>query len=200
MIDFINDNKHLRLSSNMLRSRYYNYVFTPADAKVFFVLWDRVLAPNSNYYRRGQLVINIKQETVAGITGLSIATVKRCLKKLDTLGAVITIRQRQNNNRYIIGFRTKGNEWLLFLYHLINKFENLLSEYIDEELLKGKTPIIKNIDMYRLNKTYRNYIIENFNSKHFFTTKVDGEANILELMFDRQDFHFTPELSIVSQQ
>lgn len=199
-MDFINDKKHLRISSTMMNSKYYNYVLSSTDIKVFLILWDKVLAPNSKYYKRGQLVVNIKQETMSGITGLSIATIKRSIKKLDMLGAIVIIRQHQNNNRYLIGFRTRGNEWLLFLYHLIDKFESLLSEYIDEELYNGKVPVIKDINMYRMNSACKNYIIKNFNSKYFFTTAVENDKGILEFLFDRKDFYFAPELIVVPQR
>lgn len=196
-MDFINDTKHLRLSGTMLNSRYYNYVLSPVDCRVFEALWNRVLAPKGPYYKRGQLVVNVKQTTLIGATGVPKRSIIRSLTKLDKLGVIITIRQKQNNNRYLLGFRTKGNEWLLLLYHLINKYEDMLSERVEEQLLANETPDIGNPELYKISDNIKKYIIEQFNSNYFFNTKVKDDKSVMEVLFHRNDYFYTPSLSVV---
>ena len=159
-MDFINDKKHLRMSGTMLNSRYYNYVLTSADRDVHTALWNRVLAPNSDYYKRGQLVVNIKQETISGITGLSRSTVRRSVGRLNALGTIVTLKQYQSNNKYIMGFRTKGNEWLLFIYSRISKHEPFITEQVEDQLLEGEHAVIKNPGVYKMNRQHREFIVK----------------------------------------
>lgn len=200
-IDFINDKKHLRLSGAMLNSRYYNYILSAVNMRVLNVLWNKVLVSKNGYYKNGLLMVNIKHETIMNVTGLSKRTVIRCLKRLNSLGVILTIRKKQNNNRYLIGFRTKGNEWILFLYHLINKYEELLSEYIDEHIQQNEdTPLKIDVEMYKISNLYRDYITTNFDSNHFFKTKIKDDKSIMELLFNRNDYHRKPELLLVKKE
>jgi len=196
-MDFINDKKHLRLSGQMLDSKYYNYVLSPTDVRVMTLLWHKVIISNV-YYGNGLLLSNIKQKTISKYLCLSRSTVIRSLNKLSKLGVIIVIRRKQNNNMYIIGLRTKGNEWLLFLYHLINKYEDMLTNIIDEEVdISGIIRPIQSPSSYRIDKDVKEYIIKNFNKKSFFSTNVADNKTILEVLFDRKDYYYKPTLKVV---
>lgn len=197
-MDFINDKKHLRLSGQMMDSKYYNYVLSATDVRVFTLLWHKVIV-RSPYYNNGLLLVNIKQSTMSKYLCLSRSTVIRSINKLFKLGVVIPIRKRQNNNMYIIGIRTKGNEWLLFLYHLINKYEEMLTNIIDEEMdINDSIRAIQSPDSYRIDKDIKEYILRNFNKKSFFLKNIVDNKTISEVLFDRKDYYYRATLKVVN--
>lgn len=198
-IDFINDKKHIRVPDSMINSKYYNYILSPTDVRVFTLLWDKVI-PSSKLYKNGLLVVNLKQATISKLTGLSRNTVKRTLIKLNKIGVIITLHQKQSNNKYIIGFRTEGNEWLLFLHYLINKYEEALSCVITEEVNDKGSIKLPNPTLYRMNKDIKTYITNNFNNSDFFTKKIMDDKTIIKILFNREDFSSIPMLKIVKNQ
>lgn len=183
-MDFISDKKFLRLSGNMLNSYYYRYVLTSNDKIILQALWGRFLNKGTESYSKGLLIVNIKQKTLREKIGsITRSTCNRALQKLDKLGAIIKIESKMKNNRYLIGFRTEGNDNLYLLYHLIDKYEQLITKKLNE--LQG----IKDISSYCLDSIVRDFIVGNLNELGLFTKKIENNQTLFKILFDRNDYH-----------
>lgn len=194
-MDFVSDKKFLRLSGNMLNSYYYRHVLTGDDRVVLQTLWISFLNKGTEPYSRGLLIANIKQKTLQNKIGnISYFALKQSLQKLHDLGVIIKIRQKVKHNRYFLGFRTEGDDNLYLLYHLINKYEQMVAENIENQRYelkekKWKDPIIKDINPYCLNSTTKEFIIKHVDAHTLFTIKNEDNKTIYEILFNKNDYH-----------
>lgn len=181
-MEFVADKQFLRLSGNMLKSHYYRYVLTSNDKIVLHALWTSFLNKGTESYSKGLLINNSKQKTLrVKIGSITRATCNRSLQKLDRIGAIIKIRSKTKNNRYLIGFRTEGNDNLYLLYHLINKYEQLVAKKLYEH------QEVRDINPYCLDSIIRDFIMENLNNLELFTEKIENKQNLFEVLFARND-------------
>ena len=192
-MDFVSD-KFLRLSGNMLDSYYYRYVLTGDDRVVLHTLWVSFLNKGTTSYSKGLLIANIKQKTLQDKIGnISYFALKQSLQKLHNVGVIIKIRQKVKHNRYFLGFRTEGNDAFYLLYHLIDKYEQMVAENIENQRYelkeKWKDPIIKDINPYCLNSTTKEFIMKHVDAHTLLTIKDGDGKTIYEILFDRNDCH-----------
>lgn len=193
-MDFITDKKFLRLSGNMLNSHYYKHVLTGDDRSVLHTLWISFLNKGTESYSRGLLVVNMKQKTLREKFGnITYSTCNRSLQKLDKLGAIVKIESNARNNKYLIGFRTEGNDNLYLLFHLIDKYNHLVTKRIEEQKNKienrWKDPKLEAIDFCCLDSVIRDFIVRNVNEPRLFTEKIENNQTFFEILFDRNDYY-----------
>jgi len=193
-MDFISDKKFLRLSGNMLNSYYYKYVLTSDDKIVLQTLLGSFLNKGTEPYSKGLLIVNIKQKTLREKIGnITQTTCNRSLQRLNTLGIIIKLKNKAKNNRYLIGFRTEGDDNVCLIYHLINKYEQMVVECIENQRDKikdrWKDPKIEDINSYCLNSITRNFIMRNIDESKLFLEQNENNKTLFEILFARNDYY-----------
>lgn len=187
----------LKIPTAAMSSNYYRYILNNTDKNILQYLWNNVSIGSSKYYKNGLLVTNIKEQTLLEKTGETYPTLLRHLKRLDSLGVILKKRHKVKHNRYLVGFRSKGNERLYLLYHLIEEYEEILERNIanqtDEFNKKWQTPSIKDVSSYRLDGDYRKFILAYFDRpKELINKRVKDGKTIFEILFKRQDVYRPP--------
>jgi len=193
-MDFITDKSFLRLSGKLLNTDYYKWVLNSNDKIVLQTLWKSFLVNGTDPYSKGLLIVNIKQRTLMEKIGnITQSTCMRSLKKLNRLGAIIKVKNDARNNKYLIGFRSEGNENLYLFYHTVSKYNKLVSKEIEKHQNDIKkqwdTPKIKDINQYCLDSVIRDFIVMNVNNSRLFTEKIENNKTLFELLFDRNDYY-----------
>lgn len=193
-MDFISDKRFLRLSGNMLNSCYYKWALTSDDKVILHALWGSFLTKGTEPYSKGLLIANIKQKTIQNKIGdITRSTCIRSLQKLDKLGAIVKLKNRAKNNRYLIGFRTEGNDNLYLLYHLIDKHNETITNDIENQkrdsTKRWESPKIKDVNAYRLNNKIRDFIINNIEEPKLFTERIENNKTLFEILFNRNDYY-----------
>jgi len=212
--DFFKSKRFQVLPGLLVESYYWRYMLTPIDREVLTTLWNGV-ATGQKSYANGLLIANIKQETIAERIGsVSRATVKRSLKKLDALGAIIKLPNKYNgelkkfaNCKYFLGFRYgEGNLRTYLFYHLLIKYENIVKEEIEDQKCLTKSidstlPKIEigNFKYFSLSKNHRKFILDNIKEyKYLLHKRFDDEKTIYQTLF-KDDNMFTPAIKAVSK-
>jgi len=192
--DFITDKNFLRLSGKLLNTDYYKWILTNNDKIVLQTLWKSFLVNGTDPYSKGLLIVNIKQKTLMEKIGtITQSTCMRSLKKLDKLGVIIKVKNNARNNKYLVGFRSHGDENLYLLYYLVNKYDKLVKKEIKEQQSviekQWDVPKIKNINPYCLDSVIRDFIIMNINKSNLFIEKIEGDRALFEILFNRNDYY-----------
>lgn len=185
----------LRLSRDMSDSYYYRYVLNSNDKAVLSVLFSSFLNKGTNSYSKGLIIVNMKQESLRKKIGsITYTTCRKSLEKLCRLGIIIKLKRKYKNNKYLIGFRVENNNNPLFLiYHLIDKYEQMVTENIEnqrnemEKLWKG--PIIKDINPYCVNSRIRDFIMKHVDDDDLFDRRNQEGKTLFEVLFNRNDYH-----------
>jgi len=193
-MEFVSDKKFLRLSGNMLNSHYYRYVLTGDDRAALQTLWISFLNKGTEPYSRGLLIANIKQKTLREKFGnITYSTCNRSLQKLDKLGAIVKVENKAKNNRYLIGFRTEGNDNLYMIFHLINKYNHLVAKKIEEQQNKienrWKDPKLEDVNFCCLDSVIRDFIVRNVDEPRLFTERIGNNQTLFEILFNRNDYY-----------
>jgi len=192
--DFITDKNFLRLSGKLLNTDYYKWVLTNNDKIVLQTLWKSFLVNGAAPYSKGLLIVNIKQKTLMEKIGtITQSTCTRSLKKLDKLGVIIRVKNDARNNKYLVGFRSQGNENLYLFYYLINKYNKLVKKEIEKQQSviekQWDIPKIRDINPYCLDSVIRDFIIMNIGKPNLFIEKIEGDKALLEILFNRNDYY-----------
>ena len=193
-MDFIEDRSFLRLSGKLINTSYYKWVLTNNDKIVLQTLWKSFLVSGTNSYAKGLLIANIKQQTLMEKIGnITPSTCTRSLKKLDRLGAIIKVKNNARNNKYLIGFRSEGNDNLYLFYYLVSRYNELVKKEIEEQrdaiTNQWSIPKIKNISLYCLDSVLRDFIITNINRPNLFIEKIENSKILFEILFNRKDYY-----------
>ena len=176
------------------QTNYYRWVLSSNDKIVFQTLCSMVLTRNSEHYKNGMLVVNAKLESISWKSGIPYGTVKDSMKRLDYLGVILKLKKCTKNNRYLIGFRNSNDGRLYLINHLSNKYSDILDKRISNQksdLKKKQLPIIEKSD-YRLDSTYRDHILEHFESPNeLLNERIEGKT-MSELLFGRAKIYRKP--------
>jgi len=193
-MNFIEDKSFLRLSGKLLNTSYYRWVLTNNDKIILQTLWKSFLVNGTNSYAKGLLIVNIKQQTLMEKIGnITPSTCTRSLKKLERLGIIIKVKNNARNNKYLIGFRSEGNDNLYLLYYLVHRYNELVKKEIDEQRDTIKKqwgiPKIKDINLYCLDGALKNFIIMNIDKPNLFVEKIKNNKTLFEILFNRNDYY-----------
>lgn len=177
-------------------SCYYRFVLTPADREVFRIMVPMILT-RSRHFTNGLLVVNAKIRTISFKTGISLSSTKRCLNKLVKLGALVKVSRQSNNDRFLLGFRGKNNERYYFVEHLYKTYEDQLQEYIDEfveeHVEDWKCPSLRKLDICKLNKDYRKFMIDYFSKPNILVNRIlKDNKTVAELLFGVDNVYRQP--------
>ncbi len=182
------------MNFEIAQADYYKWMLSSNDKVAFQTLCSMVLTRNSEYYRNGLLVVNAKLETILWKSGIPYGTLKDSMKQLDYLGVILKLRKRAKNNRYLIGFRNSNDGRLYLLNHLSNKYSDILDKRLSIQKLdlgKKQSPIIEKSD-YRLDSTYRDHILEHFESPNeLLNERIEGKT-MSELLFGQVKIYRKP--------
>jgi DNA-binding HxlR family transcriptional regulator len=192
--DFITDKNFLRLSGKLLNTNYYRWVLTSNDKIVLQTLWKSFLVNGADPYLKGLLIVNIKQKSLMEKIGnITQSTCMRSLKKLNKLGVIIKVKNDARNNKYLVGFRSEGNENLYLFYYLVNKYNELVKKEIEKQQSviekQWNVPKIKDINPYCLDSVIRDFIMMSINSSKLFTEEIENGRTLLEILFNRNDYY-----------
>lgn len=172
---------------------YFRWVLNGNDRNVLIELWRRILTRDYEPYRQGLLIINMKLDNIAWNAGLPKSTAHDSLKKLDYLGVIIQAPRRSRNHRYLVGFRTKEDERLYLIQHLINRYEQWLEQSIESKRKKFITPVIKDLISYQIEDGFKDFIFDHINNyDKLLNTRLKDNKTIFELLFDRNDIYKKP--------
>ncbi len=183
----------LVLPSELTGSNYYKWILSSNDKITLQTLQRKVLI-KSKYYDNGLLITNIKLRTLSSESGISYSTLKDSINKLDYLGVVLKLQKRAKNNRYFLGFRLSDGNKSYLIQHLIDTYKNLLDSDIENQIEDFKnekqTPDIRKTSAYRLDKDYRNFIIDHCDKPNILLNKrVLNSKTIFELLFNHKDVY-----------
>lgn len=187
----------LKLDNALTDSYYYRYVLDDTDKNLLQCLWKNVSIGSSKYFNNGLLVANIKEKTLLEKSGLSYPTLLRHIKRLDSLGVIIKKRRKVKHNRYLVGFRTQGNERLYLLEHLIKEYDNFLERTITSQIKKfekkWQTPSIKDVSAFAIDSNYKDYVVDHLdNPKELTHKRFANGKTIFEVLFNRTDIYRPP--------
>lgn len=186
------------LTNELTSSNYYRWILRSADRDTIHALERKVLHKGTKHYRHGILIANIKIQTLAIEAGLRYSTIKDSLDKLDHLGVIIKLGKKSRNNRYFLGFRTKDNQWLYLIDHLIETYKEFLDRGVESQLRDARgskyTPVIKDLTSYQLESSYREFILDHCDNIDELVNKRLNKAphphkTMFELLFDRTDIY-----------
>lgn len=189
---------YLALPDELTSSNYYKWVLRSADRDAIHTLWRKALNKGTKYYEHGILIANIKIQTLSLEAGLRYSTLKDSLNRLDQLGVIIKLDKISRNNRYFLGFRTKNNQRLYLIDHLIEIYEEFLDRGVESQLRAAKvpkyTPVIKDLASYQLESSYREFIIDHCDNIDELVNKRLNKSphpykTIFELLFNRKDIY-----------
>ena len=181
----------------VLNSSYYRYVLSDTDKNILHYLWANVSIGNSEYYREGLLVTNIKEQTLLRKSGETYHTLIRHLKRLDYLGVIIKVRSRVKHNRYFMGFRTSNDDRAYLLHHLISEHNenlenNILNQFVDCKE-KWHSPRIKDVSPYRVDITHKNFITEYIDLPNYLVHgTIKNGKTLFNTLFNRTDVYKKP--------
>jgi len=181
----------------VLNSNYYRYVLSDTDKNILHYLWANVSIGNSEYYKNGLLVTNIKEQTLIRKSGETYHTLIRHLKRLDSLGVIVKVRSKVKHNRYFMGLRTANDDRAYLLHHLIiehgeNLDKNILNQ-ISECKEKWHSPKIKDISPYRIDINYKDFVVNNIdNPRHLIYGRIGSGKTLFETLFNRNDMYNKP--------
>lgn len=184
----------LRLSRDMLDSYYYRYVLNSNDKVMISAFFSSFLNKGTDPYSKGLLIVNIKQENLRKKTGsMTYSTCTRSLQNLCKLGIVIKLKKKYRNNRYLVGFRIENNNPLFLIYHLIDKYEQMVVENIENQQNEikefWKEPTIKDINPYCINSLTKDFIIEHIDDNNLFDRRNQEGKTLFEVLFNRNDYY-----------
>jgi len=182
------------MNFELYKTDYYRWLLSSNDKTALYTLCRMVLTRNNKYYGNGLLVVNAKLETIAWESGMHYGTLKDSMKRLDYMGVILKLKKCAKNNRYLLGFRTDGEDRLYFLSHLAYKYADILDRRISKqksELGKKQSPVLEKSD-YRLDSTHRDHILEHFeNANNLLNERIEGKT-IPELLFGRVKIYRKP--------
>jgi len=181
----------------VLNSNYYRYVLSDTDKNILHYLWANVSIGNSEYYREGLLITNIKEQTLIRKSGETYHTLIRHLKKLDSLGIAIKVRSKVKHNRYFMGFRTADDGRAYLLHHLISEHGENLDKNVLNQMSECKekwhSPKIKDISPYRIDINYRNFITEYIDIPNYLVHgMMENGRTLFNELFNRTDVYRKP--------
>lgn len=199
------DNGYNKFPQVLTRSYYWRYILSTNDKIVLMALWDSAIL-DKYFYENGILIANIKQNTllVHKIGNMSYPTMRRSLKHLHDIGAIVKLNKKFRNNRYFLGFRHKnGQDRIYLLYHLLLRFETPVSENIENQLTELKSdsnvndiwtiPKIEDIRAYCLKSDYKHFIIDNIdNPRDLVYKRILNGDTLFYTLFTNTNFYRKP--------
>ena len=178
----------------MFRSDYFKNVLSITDRYLFMTLIDNVLTSKNGHYKNGFLLINAKHDTLSERSNIPVATLRRSLYRLDKLGVIVTIKQKGCNNKHLLGFRAKNSDWLLFIHYLVNTYDTVVKNVIENNETITKEDTYK---YFSIPGNVTEYIKNNFDKEDFFSNVGGNNKTICETLFHRRDYYSEPKLKIV---
>lgn len=198
------DGGYQKFSHNLTRGYYWRYVLTTNDKVVLAALMDSVIL-DKKFYENGILVVNSRHDTLLlnKIGSMTYTTLRRSINHLHDIGIIVKLRKKFRNNRYFLGFRHKnGLDRIYLLYHLCMKFEDQVSENIENqqlELEKEKvwiTPKIDGVKVYCLKAAYKQFIRDHIdNIGEFLHKRISEEGTLFYTLFECEDIYKKPIVS-----
>ncbi|KKL80107.1 hypothetical protein LCGC14_2008080 [marine sediment metagenome] len=199
-----------KFSHSLTRGYYWRYILTTNDKVVLTALMDSVIL-DRKFYENGILVVNSRHDSllIHKIGNMSYSTLKRSIDHLHDIGIIVKLRKKFRNNRYFLGFRHKNSQDRVYLlYHLCVKFENQVSEDIENQIskieeekivLKKKnknlytTPKVDGINAYCLKADYKQFIKDHVdNINEFLYKRISEEGTLFYTLFGCEDVYRKP--------